>query len=285
MKGKKLLVLIILLFLCIVSAVLATIIVLMAANQYNQNVKINELQEQLNQNNNSTQEQDNTPEEQNTDNSTEEVKWVVETETDNEETADFEISINYPVLVNSEHPDTAEDVNDYIISSILEYRDSVTDIEIDPYSSKAFLSLNYDVKFLNQNFVSIVLNGSQYLGGAHPASVFIVINYDLKNNTKLLLTDVFNTSSDYLAELSTRTRARLVSTLGVSSTDSQLLSGTSEETVNFKLFYFNGEDSIEDLGIIFNEYQVAPYAAGPQTVELNVDLFEEMLNSEFTSLL
>ncbi len=282
MKGKKILVLLVVLFMCILIAILTGAVAILLAGQYSQTTRISQLENELLSNTNTTTNAT-------TDNSTDtvveqEAEWSVVSKNDSEETADYKVSIVYPMLSNADHVNVANHVNNYIKSSINIFRDEITGMSLDGSLAKPYVTLDYEVEFLSNNFVSIVISGSQYLGGAHPGSVFSTINYDLLNDTELTLTDIFNPGSSYLSTLSTQTKSELVTLLGVEASDSQLVAGTSADIDNFELFYFTGTDSLENLGIIFGEYQVAPYAAGPQTVELNVGLFDSMFNSEFSSL-
>jgi len=285
MKGKKIIVLVVVLFMCLLVAILTGVVALLITTQYSQNAKIAELQNQLlnsisNSSSNSTDATNSTSSSE----SDVMAEWSVSSKTDLEETADYKVNIIYPALANPDHLNVANHVNAYIMSSVEVFKDEITSMTADGALSKPSISLNYEVKYLSNNFVSIVISGSQYLGGAHPGSVFTTINYDLLNDTELTMSEVFNPGSDYLSTLSANTKAELVTLLGIDELDSQLVAGTAADIDNFELFYFTGTDSLEHLGIIFNEYQVAPYAAGPQTVELSVSLFESMFNSEFTAL-
>lgn len=286
MKGKRILVLLVVLFMCLLVAILTGVVAILLTAQYSQNQKISDLQNQLlNSISNSTDTTNTTNSTNSTDTSnTTQVEWKVVSKSDNSETADYKVNIVYPFLTNSDQLDIANHVNNLIKNQVNNYKETVTSMADDSYAAKPYVSLDYEVKFLSNNFVSIVISGSQYLGGAHPGSVFVTINYDLKNDTALDLSDVFNSGSDYLSELSTSTRSELATMLGVGITDSQLVAGTAEDADNFELFYLTGDEQIDYLGIIFGEYQVAPYAAGPQVVELNAIDFEDMFNSEFTSL-
>lgn len=280
MKGRKLIALLAFLGLCLVSFVLVIAVVILLMNTNTQSNRIDQLQNQLDQTQENNQSTDNTQ----TNESNESI-WVVSSKTDTAETSRYRVDIVYPVLSNPDQDEIEADVNGYIKSLITTYKNEVTAIDSSDSVSKPFITLDYEVKFLNSNFVSIVLSGSQYFGGAHPGSVYSTINYDLKNNQVLELSDIFNTSSGYLEQLSLQSKTELVSMLGIDESDELLVSGTSDDEDNFKLIYFSGEDSIDSVGVIFNEYQVASYAAGAQTIEFDNELFSGMYNSEFTTLL
>lgn len=279
MKGRKLIVILALLGLCILSFVLVIAVTILIMNTNTQNSRIEQLQNQLNQAQDNTSTDTTESEEEN------ESVWVVSSKSDMEETSRYSIDIVYPVLSNPDQEETEDDVNLYIKSLVNTYKNEVTTMDSLDSVSKPFISLDFETKFLNTNLVSIVLSGSQYFGGAHPMSIYSTINYDLRNNNVLELGDIFNPSSDYLEELSMQSKSELIALIGVEEDDSLLVSGTSEDEDNFSLIYFSGDEALNIIGIIFNEYQVAPYAVGAQTVELDEDLFTGMYTSEFAALL
>ena len=199
---------------------------------------------------------------------TKQADWTVTTKMDTQETSNFQVDVSYPFLENADHQKTADDINSYIKNAILTYRTEVTSIDDSSSSLKPSLTLDYDVKFLSNNFISILISGSEYLGGAHPGAVYTAVNYDLKNNKELKLEDIFNSSSAYLTTLSTTTRTDLATILSIDVSDSVLVGGTAPSAANFRICYFSGTTSIEKMGIVFSEYQVAPYAAGSQQLKL-----------------
>jgi len=282
MKGKKLIVVLVVLGLCFLSSVMAIVVAILLSSMNTQNSQINKLQQQLNQTSINTT---NSTTRINTTVETNESVWTIESQKDSSETANYMIDITYPVLENLDHPDTAADVNSYIKSIVMQYKNEIMTTDPSGSYAKPSIELDYEVKFLNSNLVSIVISGSEYLGGVHPASVYTAVNYDLSNNMSLALSDVFNGSSAYLDTISIKTRAKLITLLGVDESDSILAGGTSANVENFGVFYFSGDKEIETIGIIFGEYQVAPYAAGVQIVELNEAMFSGMYNAEFSALL
>lgn len=279
MKGKKLIAIMAVLGLCILSFVLLIVVTILIMNTNTQNSRIDQLQNQLNQAQDNSSTNTTQPEE------VKESVWIVSSKSDMAETSRYSIDIVYPVLSNPDQDEIEADVNSYIKSLVNTYKNGITLIDSLDSASRPFISLDYEVKFLNSNLVSIVLSGSQYFGGAHPTSIYSTINYNLRNNNVLELTDIFNTSSDYLEEFSMQSKSELIALIGVDEDDSLLVSGTSEDEDNFSLIYFSGDEDLSIIGIIFNEYQVAPYAVGAQTVELDEDLFSGMYSSEFAALL
>lgn len=272
MRGKNFLLVFAILGACLIISILLVAVVLLTTNTINQSKQIEELKTQLDSLNLSQDTSMPTEVEENT--------WSVTTKSDIEETANYSISILYPTFSHPQHSDIALDLNNYVSQSILQYKkDTMFTDNIS--SSKSTLDLDYDIKFLNNNLISLLISGSQYSGGAHPSGVYISVNYDLKNNKALELQDLFNPASGYLNSLSINTKAALLEKFGANADESFIEGGTSAEINNFKIFNISDGRLI----ITFPEYQVAPYAVGSQQVELNLDDYSSMFRSEFSALL
>ena len=130
----------------------------------------------------------------------------------------------------------------------------------------------YQVLSATQNLVSLELNMSTYLtGAAHPYPYTITINYDLAAGKPINLADLFQPDSAYLERLSSLAKTSL----------------EEQET----LFFEDGLNPVEDnfktwlvspdgLTLIFDVYQVAPYAAGIQRVTIPFDQLSDILNAD-----
>lgn len=127
-------------------------------------------------------------------------------------------------------------------------------------SNGSFFGLDYKV-FYNQNgLVSLQFNLSTYLqGAAHPNLISYPLTYDLQSGRRVELMDLFQPGSSYLA---------LISSLCVADLQKRdipmTLSGAAPTSENYRSWNL----SSKTLRITFDAYQVAAYAAGPQTVEI-----------------
>lgn len=96
-------------------------------------------------------------------------------------------------------------------------------------------------------------------GAAHPGLYSLTLNYDLAQNRELTLGDLFLPNSNYLEMISNY----CIAELGKQPfADAAFLEGASPTVENYR----NWNITPQGLMITFDEYQVAPYAAGPQTV-------------------
>ena len=145
-----------------------------------------------------------------------------------------------------------------------------------PDSNGSFFGLDYKV-FYNQNsLVSLQFSLSTYLqGAAHPNLVSFPLNFDLDARQKIALKDLFQPDSSYLAMLST------LSVADLQKRDFPItLSGAAPSLENYRSWNLTPNA----LRITFDAYQVAAYAAGPQTVEIPWKLLESLLAPRFSAL-
>jgi hypothetical protein len=100
--------------------------------------------------------------------------------------------------------------------------------------------------------------------GAHGNTLFKTFTFDTTSGAVLALGDLFTPGSDYLGTLSTIARAELPSLIGNGANADMIKNGTQPEAQSFANFFIDNQDLV----ILFAPYQVAPYAAGPQTLRI-----------------
>ncbi len=126
------------------------------------------------------------------------------------------------------------------------------------------LFIDYKVNHCTPEYIEIDFGISRYLGGAHPMHNTIMIHYDLINNKYVEIDDLFAKQEPW-DTLRAFCKADLLAR--------QEKIGTNEEHI---LSYLNSEDlhfrnftvANDTLSIYFDPYEVAPYAAGPQIVQI-----------------
>jgi hypothetical protein len=110
-------------------------------------------------------------------------------------------------------------------------------------------------------------------GAAHPGLNSITLNYDLAQGKELALSDLFLPNSDYLGVIS----RYCVNELGKQPFfDSAFAEGAKPTAENYR----NWNLTPDGLMITFDEYQVAPYAAGPQTVNVPYSELKSLTNPQ-----
>ncbi len=200
-----------------------------------------------------------------------------------ESTSTYTVDVKYPEFsgLSSSVPQNAANglLKTRIEGDIVDFKKDVAENFIvgEPDLPPSAFQMDFEVVYLTDNVASVKLGSYYYITGmAHPNSYYSVFNYDFKNNKEILLADFFNPGSDYLLALSAASAEYLREKL---TADGYYLEnfvevGTEPKADNFSSFVFD-KDKIT---LIFNVYQVAPYVAGPQQVEVYYDKVSELNN-------
>lgn len=112
--------------------------------------------------------------------------------------------------------------------------------------------------------VSVTFNVYSYSGGAHGNLVITCRNYDLASGRRLEFADLFGNPEKALELMSAWSRESLTGSLGDEADEDMIRDGTAPNLRNF------GELSLlpGGIGIQFQPYQVGPWTAGPQQVDM-----------------
>lgn len=125
-------------------------------------------------------------------------------------------------------------------------------------STGSFLQSRYEVLYNQNDLLSLRLWISIYMkGAAHPGTFSKTFNFDLSTGKMLALDDLFQPGADYLPLLSRFCQAEIL------RRDSQFsANGADPQPENYRSWNLTPGGLL----VTFDEYQVAPYAAGPQSV-------------------
>ena len=144
--------------------------------------------------------------------------------------------------------------------------ESAEDTTLPAETLNSTLDVRYEVRYATDNLISVEFTeGSYSRGAAHGNSVTTVLNYNVKNNRKLALSDLFSAKS-YLSAIANycikdlKDRAKNDSDSMIS--EEMMQSGASPRADNYRAVAITKKG----LWVTFDPYQVAPYAAGPQYV-------------------
>ena len=101
------------------------------------------------------------------------------------------VKINYPEIKNSNDNEKLKSINKYLKECALKVLDDY--VKDDPNLEKVNLNVNYDVKFKNEKYISIVYKGEVNVKGtAYPSSIFYTTNVDLESGNIIRLSDYSN---------------------------------------------------------------------------------------------
>ncbi|MDF1496482.1 MAG: DUF3298 and DUF4163 domain-containing protein [Patescibacteria group bacterium] len=202
------------------------------------------------------------------------------TTTISEETEKYYLDINYPVF-SGDNQKIVDGINGKIKAkvdqNVQQFRNDYADIDHEYDPGPWFLGYDFSVTRNDQYFISVVLEGSIYTGGAHPNQMYETFVFNMEEGGELMsLEDVFNpmatavdedtgASLSWLEYVSNQSRLKLMSEEYADA--DWINSGAGVNSDNFKLFYLTESGIV----FIFPPYQVAAYAAGPQEVGFDYD--------------
>lgn len=124
----------------------------------------------------------------------------------------------------------------------------------------------YSLERPSPKVVSIVFNIYSYTGGAHGNLAIICRNYDLASGKRLDFASLFKNPEKALEIMSAYSREALPKILGEESDDEMILYGTTPEMENFSELVLTPQG----ISIQFQPYQVGPWSAGPQQLEMSL---------------
>jgi len=113
--------------------------------------------------------------------------------------------------------------------------------------------------------------------GAHPNTYFRTFTFNTSSGAHLSLTDLFTPETDYLSKLSQISRMELPRVIGDLFDTDSINAGTEPNEENFRRFFLDNQSLV----ILFDPYQVAAYAAGPQTLRIPLSELTSILKPEY----
>lgn len=192
-----------------------------------------------------------------------------------EENASLIVDAVYPITGT---PQIDVILQKYVQDAVEEFKQEAPAIEPNSSYGKNSIYINFTrTKLFNQdNYQSFRFDISTYTGGAHPNTVSHTLTFNMNTYQQLALADLFTPETNFLKTLSTLSRESLKKQLDDSQVD-MIDSGTEPSENNFHSWTLDGDN----LNLHFDPYQVAPYAAGPQTVSIKLSDLGNILLPEF----
>lgn len=151
-----------------------------------------------------------------------------------------------------------------------------------PKEVKSTVKGSPSIEETNERYIALFLGIEWYLrGAAHPAHTIDTYIYDFENGELLSVSDLFTPGAAYLEKLSALSKEDLRNQsregdMGYIYDERMVNEGTAPIKENFsKILPLH-----DGLMIYFDEYQVAPYAAGPQQVAIPYAKITELIDKE-----
>jgi len=159
------------------------------------------------------------------------------------------------------------------------------DIKIQGLDQGRKYTLTIDYKlYTSPMTISYVLDIYEDTLGAHGNGFYRTFTFDSATGAGVLFGDLFTPNSDYLGKISSLARAKLPAIIAkaegvsISQVDMQAINdGASADGDNFQSFYLDGKTLV----ILFPPYQVAAYAAGPQTLRIPLSDLKAILKTKY----
>ncbi|HEX3184098.1 MAG TPA: DUF3298 domain-containing protein [Pyrinomonadaceae bacterium] len=215
------------------------------------------------------------------------VDIVAKSVKENNKTLVYEIDAQYPQLTGGTNPNFEKFnalARSFVMKTVAGFKKDMAPEEGEeprPEGSMGSdLGISYTINLAQDDLVSVQFDiGSYYQGAAHPNSHSETLNYDLKNGKQLRLADIFKPGSKYLQTLSTYCIADLKKQSKEKNTellDDMLNEGVSPKATNYESWTITKRG----IGINFDSYQVAPYAAGPQFVMVPYSALKDLIKPD-----
>ncbi len=191
------------------------------------------------------------------------------------QTPPYTLTAQTPQLAGSDDPRVQgfnQRLNDLVNKEVDTFRQSFLQNTAPTVNNGSSLEVTYKLISQINDIWSLKLDFSFYSdGAAHPGLYSITMNYDLGQGKELALGDLFLPNANYLEAISSNCIAELSKQPFF---DGPFAEGAQPTLENYR----NWNIITEGLMITFDEYQVAPYAAGPQTVIVPFSELQAMIN-------
>lgn len=204
----------------------------------------------------------------------------------------YEVDVQYPQLNGSGSPNYEkfnQTVRSMITKKVAAFKAEMAPSAEDPpptetpaESMGSDLSVAYSIALAKDDLISVVFDvGSYSAGAAHPNSYTEVVNFDLRNGKQLKLADLFQPGSKYLQSIAAYCIADLKKQGKQQGGESMLEDdwiqrGAGPDAENYSSWTIGKKG----LGIIFDSYQVAAYAAGPQHVFVPYSALKDIIKTD-----
>jgi hypothetical protein len=193
------------------------------------------------------------------------------------QTPPFTITSQTPQLTGSDDPRVAafnQRLNELVAKELDTFRQSFLQNTAPTVNNGSSLDGTYTLVSQINDIWSFKFDFSFYSdGAAHPGLYSVTLNYNLAQGRELALSDLFLPNSNYLEAISNYCIRELSKQPFFDTPFSEGAQPTPEN-------YRNWNIAADGITITFDEYQVAPYAAGPQKVTIPYNELQAVINPQ-----
>ncbi len=201
----------------------------------------------------------------------------------------YTTEVTYPVFSGIRDSQAKEDINAHIKSSVFAVAESFKNDarENCDFSKLGDNAPDWTCEFyalpeaynVIDRILSVRMEYYRFTGGAHGATNYVYLNYNLSTGKPVEWNSVFKSDSEYLKKISDFSRDYLIANItkgdNAMTNEEWVKEGTEPKSDNY-----NTNVGFNDFGIIilFQQYQVAAYAAGPQEVTIPYPEFKDFID-------
>ncbi|HYE12633.1 MAG TPA: DUF3298 and DUF4163 domain-containing protein, partial [Patescibacteria group bacterium] len=184
--------------------------------------------------------------------------FAISTKKENSETQTLKLTLQYPELKGLENADVQNKLNSLFARLAAEAK--ARGYEIEQYIGqdeitrhiKAEVYFDYQVKYNQNDMLSVAVLDYQYSGGAHGGTVQSSYTFDLKTGREYEIKDLFKEGSDYISMISSEVKKQM-----------------EEREMTVLLAPFNSINVDQDfylsnnaVVVYFQQYEYLPYSYG-----------------------
>jgi hypothetical protein len=190
----------------------------------------------------------------------------------------YKITTKTPSLTGSDDPRVKNfnaEMTARVNIAIADFKQNLTMLTNTPITAGSSFDVRYTLLSPPGNILSLKFEMEGYISGsAHPYHLSQTVNYDLEQGKDIALVDLFIPISNYLEAIASYCAAQL------KTRDIGFEQGFSQGADPIPENYRNWNITQDGLLITFDEYQVAPYAVGPQTVVVPFSELKSLINPQ-----
>ncbi len=189
------------------------------------------------------------------------------------------INIHYPLEFASY--DFAQQVIDqYLSEQRVTFSQAFTGPDFYWSPGPLALDIDYTLFDYSDTIIGIEFTIYSYTGGAHPLTVYQTFTFDLAQQRVLTLEDLFLPNTNPLDVIAPIAQQTVTTQLGDMADATWIEQGTAPDPINYQTWMITSDTLI----LVFQSYQVAPYAAGPQTVTIPLSQLNTILAPPFNEI-
>ncbi|MBD3252024.1 DUF4163 domain-containing protein [Candidatus Uhrbacteria bacterium] len=190
---------------------------------------------------------------------------VIRDEVIREDHSTYTIDIRYPVLLNASYADSFNRTIRKDMNDLTEAFKRIAEEPVITPPGPITLTLEPVHLYHEDGILNVLLTGSEYTGGAHPNALYQSYLFDGENRTLITLPEYLETRDELsMGEVVEAARQQLEAHEYLGDDKEWIRTGTEPKPENYGVVALNDQW----LTVIFPPYQVGPYAAGPQEVEI-----------------